>query len=441
MSCIEKLKKSINEKYGFYITEYFHNHLVTILENYDTEKTGIENICNAALSNLSLLEKIYENLTVNETFFFRHQEQNEFIIKNIIPKLLSENKTINILSAGCSYGCEAYSLMILINEYFKDMSDKINITGMDIDSQSIKIASEGAYTKWQTRKLNSNLLNKYFIKKSDIFYIKDKYKKIKFQKANILELKGSNNYHIILCRNVLIYFNDENIKKTLNNLINHYLNDKGYLFVAPGEFALLQRFGFQIHSDMDVTYFCKAGNLNPQRNNTVSPNIANKKFSFDLQKTFHSLLMQKKYESAKNLLKNIEKDIQKESQSNKELKLSKIKLLIAENKINEISESDLNELSNDEKFFILGLKNYINKDYTQALDYFRKASYLKDDLIYNYFQAATLFNLNDLINARKIFTNINSFTKIESCFYDIFDEQILKKSAVSFFSALQRRLQ
>ncbi|MBZ4672015.1 MAG: hypothetical protein JG762_245 [Deferribacteraceae bacterium] len=238
---------------------------------------------------------------------------------------------------------------------------------------------------------------------------------------------------------MLIYFNDENIKKTLNNLINHYLNDKGYLFVAPGEFALLQRFGFPIHSEMDVTYFCKAGNLNPQRNNTVSPNIANKKFSFDFQKTFNSLLMQRKYESAKNLLKNIEKQAQEEPQSKKELKLSNIKLLIAQNKIGEISESDLKELSNDEKFFILGLKSYINRDYAKAVDYFRKATYLKDDLIYNYFQAVALFNLNDLINAKKIFTNINSHYKVESGFYDIFDEQILKKSALNFTSALQRR--
>ncbi|MCB4205015.1 hypothetical protein LF845_08585, partial [Deferribacterales bacterium Es71-Z0220] len=255
----------------------------------------------------------------------------------------------------------------------------------------------------------------------------------------ILELKGSNNYHIILCRNVLIYFSDENIKKTLNNLINNHLTDNGYLFVAPGEFALLQRFGFPIYVDSDVTYFCKDAKLNLQKSITSHKTTAPKKYSFDFKKTFNSLLMQRKYESAKNLLKNIEKQAQEEPQSKKELKLSNIKLLIAQNKIGEISESDLKELSNDEKFFILGLKNYINKDYAKAVDYFRKATYLKDDLIYNYFQAVALFNLQDLINAKRIFTNINSFTKIESRFYDIFDEQILKKTALSFSSALQRR--
>ncbi|MEK7271540.1 MAG: protein-glutamate O-methyltransferase CheR, partial [Nitrospirota bacterium] len=188
------------------------------------------------------LREIMDILTVNETYFFREQEQLAAFSKEILPELKERNKDkkkINIWSAGCSTGEEPYTIAMLIIEDGGFNGWKINILGTDISERVLKAAREGVYKKNSFRTTNLYFINAYFQKQlNEDQKISDKVKRlVTFSHLNlfdILKIKLIGEIDVIFCRNVLIYFNRDARENVIENF-HETLVEGGYLLLGHAE--------------------------------------------------------------------------------------------------------------------------------------------------------------------------------------------------------------
>ena len=208
------------------------------------------------------LREIMDILTVNETYFFREQEQLAAFSKKILPELKERNKDkkkINIWSAGCSTGEEPYTIAMLIIEYGGFNGWKINILGTDISERVLKAAREGVYKKNSFRTTNLYFINAYFQKQlNEDQKISDKVKKlVTFSRLNlfdILKIKLIGEIDVIFCRNVLIYFNRDAKKNVIENF-HETLVEGGYLLLGHAESLINISTAFRLqYIENDIVY-------------------------------------------------------------------------------------------------------------------------------------------------------------------------------------------
>jgi chemotaxis protein methyltransferase CheR len=109
----------------------------------------------------------------------------------------------------------------MLSEVGFDIS-KITIRGYDINSQAIVLAKEGRYSEHSLHKIEKNIRDQYFIKRDNSYQISSKFReKVNFKQENIFELQGlSNQYDVILSRNMFIYFDDKNRSLALDIIVN-----------------------------------------------------------------------------------------------------------------------------------------------------------------------------------------------------------------------------
>ena len=179
-------------------------------------------------------------ITTNLTSFFREVHHFEFIKSELIPNLIKTNKDtkrVRIWSAGCSTGEEPYSLAMTLNNAFPSNWD-VKILATDLDSNVLEKAQKGVYTAANVNGLDATHLKRWFLKSKDgeHYKVKDKLReRISFKRLNLLQdwpMKGP--FDLILCRNVVIYFD----KETKDHLFKRYANilsDHGYLFLGHSE--------------------------------------------------------------------------------------------------------------------------------------------------------------------------------------------------------------
>ncbi len=180
---------------------------------------------------------LFNEITVNETFFFRDNSQLVAFEKVLIPELIKAGrKKIKILSAACSSGEEVYTLSIILREKFPSMDFKI--IGVDISAKMISKAIKGEYTDYSVRFVPKNYYNKYFIKKNERHLFKQEFKNgIEFKKANLMNIDMAllnERFDIIFCRYVLIYFDRES-KKIVVDKLYRLLNHNGFFIMGNSE--------------------------------------------------------------------------------------------------------------------------------------------------------------------------------------------------------------
>lgn len=178
----------------------------------------------------------------NETYFFRESKQLRIFSKHILPEISKRNSgahdhtpLLRILSAGCSTGEEVYTIGILIEEsrLFRDW--RIDILGIDIDSDAIEKAKRAYYTHRSFRGIDENLLWKYFIRHGEGFTVRKEIRKMaNFSQGNILNPSSIGIFDIIFCRNLIIYFTDNAIER-MASILYDLLKDGGYLLLGSSE--------------------------------------------------------------------------------------------------------------------------------------------------------------------------------------------------------------
>lgn len=229
---VENIIRNILKKYGLKEDKKRLEHIKSTLEFFN------------GLNEEQIERIILENYTIGESFFFRDGN-----LWNILKRYFLEDKNYKILSLGCSRGEEVYSLSFILNDLNKDYE----ILGVDASYERIIQAKEGKYKYWSVRKLNESQINKYFDKKGDYYFVKEKYKKnIEFKTENITStIRKGGKYDIVFLRRVLIYFTEAQIHNILNNIKN-ILNNNGLLILGHGEFYpyLTELFEFEIDNNV-----------------------------------------------------------------------------------------------------------------------------------------------------------------------------------------------
>src|SRR5512143_115836 len=186
---------------------------------------------------------LVDNLTTNETYFFRESPQLRAFSEEILPELretLADRKVIRIWSAGCSTGEEPYTIAILLLEsgdWWRDW--QVEILGSDINQRVLHTARKGVYKKGAHRASSPEMIAKYFIEEEKGNYrIADRVRElVSFSYLNLLDpYKTSliSNMDIIFCRNVIIYFDKEAKKKVIESFYEK-LRKGGYLLLGHSE--------------------------------------------------------------------------------------------------------------------------------------------------------------------------------------------------------------
>lgn len=190
-------------------------------------------------------EKLFENLTINVSEFFRDSCVWE-IIGDILGEVIQRNnekyEPVVLWSSACAKGEEPYSLAMLAAE-INNLRVPFKIYATDIDDESLNRAKAGVYDKSVFEKAIANLPNgkfscgidKYFIAENGKYRIKDQIKKmIEFQYLDLTSQNYLKNVDIILCRNAFIYFTKPLQEQIVDNFYKS-LKDGGYLITGETE--------------------------------------------------------------------------------------------------------------------------------------------------------------------------------------------------------------
>lgn len=178
-------------------------------------------------------QRFLDFITINVTEFFRNPEIFREAEKEIKNMLYSSKEPLKIWSAACSIGAEPYSIAIILDKL--DSLRKNNIIATDIDSTILNKAKLGEYTENEIKNVEKQDLDKYFRIVGDKYIIVDKIKKmITFKKHDLILDSYDNNFDLVICRNVVIYFNQD-VKEKIYKKFSQSLKKGGLLFVGATE--------------------------------------------------------------------------------------------------------------------------------------------------------------------------------------------------------------
>lgn len=225
------------------------------------------------------LSALVENLTVNETSFFRNKPQLELLQKTLLEDILHRKQerrdwNLRVWSAGCSTGQEPYTTAILICDalayyYLRNPLPfdvpspkplipppwKLEILASDISYASLRAGQEGLYNEAQMEPVEYTTRLRYFEKASERYAVKQTLKDlVQFDFHNLKTEFLPRRNDFILCRNVMIYFDGAEQKRLVEKFW-HCLNPDGYLLVGHAEslFGLTSKFRM-IHQNNGTAY-------------------------------------------------------------------------------------------------------------------------------------------------------------------------------------------
>lgn len=178
-------------------------------------------------------QEFLDYITINVTDFFRNPtifDEFEEALKDILaPKF----GPLNIWSAACSIGSEPYSIAMLMKENNLRVQNKILAT--DIDEKILQRGIVGTYSKYELKNLQPHLLEKYFKENGSEYNIEPTMKSmVNFKTHDLLNDRFQNDFHAIICRNVIIYFKKE-VKEELYRKFSESLVPGGILFTGATE--------------------------------------------------------------------------------------------------------------------------------------------------------------------------------------------------------------
>lgn len=179
-----------------------------------------------------LRQELIDLVTVNETYFYREEEQ----LALAVDFALKISGSIKILCAPCASGEEVYSLAMMLQEKNRDIHS-FSITGIDINSEAIDKAEKGIFSERSLHKLDQRVKDKFFTCNDKTFTArKEFFSSISFKKINIFDYDflSLGKYDIIFSRNMLIYFDDEFRMKTIEKF-SKLLTTEGKLFLGHAD--------------------------------------------------------------------------------------------------------------------------------------------------------------------------------------------------------------
>lgn len=186
-------------------------------------------------SDQKLFDEFLDRMTINVSEFYRNAKRWEVLQRKIFPKLLKNttNNQLKIWSAACSTGEEPYTLAMILSS-FMPMRD-ISILATDLDENAIARAKIGTYPERSLQEVPNDVKSKFFHQDGIFYKVDDSIKKtVAFKKQNLLADPFEQNFDLIVCRNVMIYFTEE-AKSLIYKKFSSALKQDGILFVGSTE--------------------------------------------------------------------------------------------------------------------------------------------------------------------------------------------------------------
>ncbi|HEX2166148.1 MAG TPA: protein-glutamate O-methyltransferase CheR [Longimicrobiales bacterium] len=184
-------------------------------------------------------------LTIGESYFQRDPSQFDLLRWRILPELLRSrppDRPMRVWSAGCATGEEPYTVAMLFEEL--DAAERSDIVGTDIARQRLADAQRGLYSKWQLRNTPEPVRRRYFAPHGRFFELSPRIRqRVDFRYLNLAEdsfpslTTGIWGMDVILCRNVLIYFDAPTVERVARRLIAS-LSEDGWLLLGASDPAI-----------------------------------------------------------------------------------------------------------------------------------------------------------------------------------------------------------
>ena len=249
-----ELNKVLGSQMGLYFPEEQFSELTRGV-NFAARKFGFNSAeeCIEWLISTPLkrnhIEVLASHLTIGETYFFRETKTFEILEKYILPELIESitrlHRPLRIWSAGCCTGEEPYSIAIVLDQLIPGYTNRhAMILATDINPVFLKKAKQGVYREWSFRSIPPRMKELYFKKNEEMLYEIDPRIKnlVNFSYLNLVEddypnlINGTNTMDIIFCRNTLMYFAVDQMKKVIQRFWPALI-DGGWLIVGSTETA------------------------------------------------------------------------------------------------------------------------------------------------------------------------------------------------------------
>ena len=377
--------------------------------------------------NSAEIKLLLDEITVQETYFFRDKNQFQALIEYVLPALIEEkrhkDRSLRIWSAGCSTGEEPYTIAMILNEYFSNILDwDILIRATDVNMNALKKAEQAIYRKHSLRGVSDFIKSKYFFRDGMSYSLKDSIKSmVNFTYFNLasdtfLPVGKGNKWDIIFCRNVIIYFHKERIRSLLERFYRA-LHDTGYLFLGFSENIFSYSNDFEsVHYENSFFYKKKSPKASPDKSRLPKPimhyqkkKALEKRHSKARQKSILSEeeTFEKKLDAIKDLfyLEKYDKAYQKMAgiriiPKEKEIEYLFLKARILSNlsKLDEanhlinliLSKDSLNK----EAYFLRALIQFTLNNINDAIASFRKVLYVDADYVLARLYLGDLYRMN-----------------------------------------------
>lgn len=236
------LIQAVLMRYGYDFTDYHVDSIEHRLSRFqqDYNISGRCNVIEKILRDQSMFHRLLPYFSISVTSMFRDPSFYRELVEQVFP-LLKTWPRIKIWHAGCATGEEVYSLAILLSE--AGLLDRATIYATDISQAALETAKAGIYASSVLKKGSENYhqaggefsLSEYYRVNNDSGIIaKTLRDKITFARHNLAMDKSFGDMHLILCRNVLIYFND-NLKNRVLEMFQDSLENSGYLALGQTE--------------------------------------------------------------------------------------------------------------------------------------------------------------------------------------------------------------
>jgi two-component system CheB/CheR fusion protein len=187
------------------------------------------------------LQALFDDLLIGVTGFFREPATFELLKNRIFPAIIDKmqpNQVIRMWVPGCSTGEEVYSIAIALEEFLEEnnvVGCQVQIFGTDINDKNVEKARHGVYLKSVEDRVSENRLTRFFVSTNGNYQV---IKPIRdmciFAKHDLTRDPPFSNMNLIVCRNLLIYF-DSKLQERIIPLLHYGLKSEGYLVLGEAE--------------------------------------------------------------------------------------------------------------------------------------------------------------------------------------------------------------
>ncbi len=251
------LKARVKDLAGIDLSSYGERQMRRRLSGFvsRTPSPSIASYCRMLEKDNLKLRELVAYLTIKVTEFFRDPSTFEQLEALIQSRLAARGRSLNVWCAGCSSGCEAYSVALILDRVCS--GQRYRIVATDVDEVALCRARDGGpYRSTEVQHVPQAILEKYFTCAGRSYWICDRLKQsVDFRRHDLVSDPFDSGFDLIVCRNVTIYFTEQ-ARNRLNQRFHQSLKTGGILFIGATESIFdAARMGF---TRLDHGFYAKA---------------------------------------------------------------------------------------------------------------------------------------------------------------------------------------